>query len=78
MDDQFALLSNGNYSCRPSHETTTQGKIGLAAWYRGIAEVIPLSADELSMSVVHSCGVDYNKSDEKIIIFHTRAQNKLF
>ena len=69
-DDRSTLLSNINYGCRHSEETTTHGKIRLAARNHGTAEVIPLSADELSWSVGHSCGVDLNQWAEKNIILH--------
>ena len=63
-------MFNGNYDCRHSDETTNQGKTRLAAQNHRTAEVIPLSADELSGSVGHSCGVDYNYLAEMILILH--------
>ena len=56
-DNRSTVLSNGIHGCRHSDETTTQGKIRLFAQNHRTAEVILLSADELSG---HSCGVDYN------------------
>ena len=69
-DYRSTVLSNGNNSCRHSVETTTQGKIWLAARNHGTTEVILLLADELSGSVGHSCCIDYNLSAEKIITLH--------
>ena len=69
-EDRSTVLLNRNHGCRHSDKTTPQGKILLAAWNYGNAWVIPLLADELSGSVGHSWGDDYNQLAEKINTLH--------